>query len=93
MTDFLMVSFDKDEKTNEVGICVVRQTKAKTNVLKMELDEQAELLYRALIDQDFKITELKGENKLTCDRNICLKNEYSNIGCEDCVVTKGETGE
>lgn len=21
-----------------------------------------------------------------CDRNICLKNEYSGIGCEDCVV-------
>ena len=36
------------------------------------------------------VSELKGENKLTCDRNICLKNEYNNIGCEDCVVTKGE---
>ena len=34
--------------------------------------------------------ELKGENKLTCDRNICLKNEYNNIGCEDCVVTRGD---
>ena len=59
MTDFLQVSFDKDEKTNEVGICVVRQTKTKTNVLKMELDEQAELLYRALTDQSFKIKENK----------------------------------
>lgn len=39
---------------------------------------------------DNKMSEMKGENKLTCDRNICLKNEYSNIGCEDCVVTKGE---
>ena len=39
---------------------------------------------------DNKMSELKEENKLTCDRNICLKNEYSNIGCEDCVVTKGE---
>ena len=36
------------------------------------------------------ISKLKGENKITCDRNICLKNEYSNIGCEDCVVMKGE---
>lgn len=43
---------------------------------------------RKLFDEH--ITELKGKNKLTCDRNICLKNEYSNIGCEDCVVTKGE---
>lgn len=37
-----------------------------------------------------RIAELKGKNNLTCERNICLKNEYSNIGCEDCVVTKGE---
>lgn len=59
MTDFLIVSFDKDKKTNEVGICVARQTKTKTNVLKMELDEQAELLYRALTDQSFKIKENK----------------------------------
>lgn len=59
MTDFLVVSFDKDEKTNEVGICVARRTKTKTNVLKMELDEQAELLYRALTDQSFKIKENK----------------------------------
>ena len=34
--------------------------------------------------------KMEGEDKLTCDRNICLKNEYNNIGCEDCVVTKGE---
>ena len=27
MTDFLIVSFDKNEKTNDVGICVARQTK------------------------------------------------------------------
>lgn len=59
MTDFLIVSFDKDEKTNEIGICVARQTKAKTSVLKMELDEQAELLYKALTDQSFKIKESK----------------------------------
>lgn len=63
MTDFLIVSFDKKEETNEVGICVARQTKAKdgthTSVLKVELDEQAELLYRALTDQGFKIKENK----------------------------------
>lgn len=63
MTDFLIVSFDKNEKTNEVGICVARQTEEKngmhTSVLKMELDEQAELLYKALTDQSFKIKENK----------------------------------
>lgn len=25
-----------------------------------------------------------------CDRNICLQNEYNNIGCENCIVNKGE---
>ena len=25
-----------------------------------------------------------------CDRNICLKNEYNNVGCEDCEVTKSQ---
>lgn len=44
------------------------------------------------------ISELKGgnadsENEIYCDRNICLQNEYNNIGCEDCVVTKGENEE
>lgn len=42
------------------------------------------------IINDEVISELKGEDKLTCDRNICLRNEYNNIGCEDCVVMKGE---
>ena len=25
-----------------------------------------------------------------CDRNICLRNEYNNVGCEDCEVTKSQ---
>ena len=25
-----------------------------------------------------------------CDRSICLKNEYNNVGCEDCEVTKSQ---
>lgn len=33
------------------------------------------------------------DNEQSCDRNICLQNEYNNIGCEDCVVTKGENNE
>lgn len=40
-----------------------------------------------------KISEPEEENKPTCDRNICLQNEYGNIGCEDCVVNKGENNE
>lgn len=26
-----------------------------------------------------------------CDRNICLKNEYNGMGCEECEVTKSQT--
>ena len=25
-----------------------------------------------------------------CDRNICLKNEYNGIGCDECEVTKSQ---
>ena len=25
-----------------------------------------------------------------CDRNICLRNEYNNIGCDECEVTKSQ---
>ena len=25
-----------------------------------------------------------------CDRNICLKNEYTDIGCDECEVTKSQ---
>ena len=49
---------------------------------KIKLDE--------LLKKAKELDGLKGENKLTCDRNICLKNEYNNIGCEDCIVMKGE---
>ena len=25
-----------------------------------------------------------------CDRNICIKNEYNGIGCDECEVTKSQ---
>ena len=25
-----------------------------------------------------------------CDRNICLRNEYNGIGCDECEVTKSQ---
>ena len=36
------------------------------------------------------VEEIVEKEKLYCDRNICLLNEYNNIGCEDCKVNKGE---
>lgn len=26
--------------------------------------------------------------KYSCNRNICIRNEYANVGCEDCEITK-----
>ena len=57
MQDLLYVSFDKDEKKNECGICVGRQNKDGSHtILKMKLDEQAEILYKLLTEQEaFKL--------------------------------------
>lgn len=63
MTDFLYVSYDKDEKKNETGICIGRiNKKGEHEILKMELDEQAKILYKVLTDQSIKIDKLK-ENR------------------------------
>jgi hypothetical protein len=60
MTDFLYVSYDKDEKRNEIGICIGRiNKKGEHEILKMELDEQAKILYKVLTDQSIKIDKLK----------------------------------
>ena len=38
---------------------------------------------------DMAIKALEQEPKY-CDRNICLKNEYNGIGCNECEVTKSQ---
>lgn len=32
----------------------------------------------------------KNDSPKYCDRNICLRNEYNNIGCDECEVTKSQ---
>jgi len=60
MTDLLYVSYDNDEKRNEIGICIGRINETgKHEILKMELDEQAEVLYKVLTDQSIKIDKLR----------------------------------
>lgn len=52
MTDSLYVSFDRDEKRNETGLAVSRiKNNEVTDIIKMELDEQAKILYRLLTEQ------------------------------------------
>ena len=41
------------------------------------------------LNAEYKEPATKNEAKY-CDRNICLKNEYNNIGCEDCEVTESQ---
>lgn len=55
MEDLLYVSFDKNEKNGETGLCVGRvNDDGSHSILKMELDEQAEILYKILTDQSIK---------------------------------------
>lgn len=53
MQDLLYVSFDKDEKKNEIGLCVGRPNADHSHtILKMVLDDKAETLYKILTEQE-----------------------------------------
>lgn len=53
MEDFLMVSFDSELK-GKSALCVTRKQGERINMLKMELGEQADILYRLLTEQTTK---------------------------------------
>ena len=36
------------------------------------------------------VLEKQMQEPAYCDRNICLKNEYTGIGCDECEVTKSQ---
>ena len=50
ISDILTVSFDSGLK-DEAALCVTRKCGGKIIMLKMELGEQAEILYHLLTDQ------------------------------------------
>ena len=61
MEDLLYVSFDKNDKNGETGLCVGRvNDDGSHTILKMVLDEQAEILYHLLTEQTTK-AEIKAE--------------------------------
>lgn len=80
VSDVLTVSFDHGLK-DESGLCVARQLGEKVIVLKMELGEQADILYRLLTEQMTKV-EIKSEkgewildetdNSVTCNKCGCM---------------------
>lgn len=61
--DVLTVSFDSSLK-DESGLCVIRKIGDQVTVLKMELGEQADILYHLLTEQMTKAT-IKVESEET----------------------------
>lgn len=61
ISDTLTVTFDSS-LYDEAGICVSRVVNGKVVVLKMELGEQADILYQLLTDQMTK-AEIKAESE------------------------------
>lgn len=61
VSDTLTVTFDSSLK-DEVGLCVSRVVNGKIVVLKMELGEQADILYYLLTEQTAK-AEIKTESE------------------------------
>lgn len=60
-SDTLTVTFDSS-LDDETGICVSRLVNGKVVVLKMELGEQADILYHLLTEQTAK-AEIKPESE------------------------------
>ena len=61
ISDILTVSFDNGLKDESV-LCVTRKYGERTIMLKMELGEQADILYRLLTEQMTK-AEIKTKSK------------------------------
>lgn len=59
--DILIVSFDSSSEDIS-GLCVSRMCEEKTTVLKMEIGEQADVLYHLLTEQSAK-AEIKTYNE------------------------------
>ena len=62
LSDVLTVSFDSG-LNEESALCVVREHGGKTVMLKMELGEQADILYRLLTEQMTKAEIKVGESE------------------------------
>ena len=45
---------------------------------------------RFLLDRIKQLPSVTLQEPKYCDRNICIKNEYNGIGCDECEVTKSQ---
>lgn len=66
----LTVLYDKDlDGHGEAGICISNMVNGKTCIMKMELGEQANILYRLLTEQ-MKKAEIKKESKESANKTL-----------------------
>ena len=64
-----------------------KQAKSELEAIYMSLSEEK----KKALDVAFKAMEQALEQEPAyCDRNICLRNEYNGIGCDECEVTKSQ---
>lgn len=71
-SDALRVTFDASH-TDESVICVARAVNGKIDVLKMELGEQAELLYHLLTEKTAKVEIAESKEQDVVSRQEVLK--------------------
>ena len=64
-------------------------SRVKHAIYKVCLYEGNKDIFTKILDEINKLSSVKQEPKY-CDRNICLKNEYNGIGCDECEVTKSQ---
>lgn len=70
ISDILTVSFDNSLK-DKSALCVARKDGEKTVILKMELGEQADILYRLLTEQIAK-AEISKNLCDSCKTSGCI---------------------
>ena len=63
MIDTLIIGFDKGEEIGKTAISVLRNQNGMVRVLKVESDEQADLMYKVLTQQGYKIVEAKEQEE------------------------------
>ena len=74
--------FKKVYEANIMAIQALKYDDAKYH------EEHGEVIIDKAILEDAK--KLLEQESAYCDRNICLRNEYNGIGCDECEVTKSQ---
>ncbi len=81
-------SLKQEQKTGPCGDVISRQAVLdKKELVELE-DGQS---FYCISPEDVKsLPPVNPQEPKYCDRNICTKNEYNGIGCNECEVTKSQ---